>query len=113
MATTKKAKNAKKAETTKRATNGVTAEAQVAAATEPAPVYAAEERTIMIPIDPDFGANDQMWETNLNGRNILIKRGEWVTLPAYLADFVMDKVQQRERISPFVASFMGQDKKLN
>ncbi|MBQ3106272.1 MAG: hypothetical protein IJC51_02185 [Eggerthellaceae bacterium] len=102
MAATKKTTATKKAVTPKK----------TAPVTEPVP-EAKPEKTIMIPIDPGFESRDQMWEGNLNGKNILIKRGEWVTLPADLADYVMYKLWQREHVSAFVSDFKNQSKKLN
>lgn len=114
MATTKKTTATKKARTTKKAAQAIPAEqpdAEVTAPVEPAPVE--PEKTIMIPIDPAFESKDQMWEWNINGKNILIRRGEWVTLSASLADAIMDKLWKRDHVSAFVADFKNQSKKLN
>ena len=112
MATTKKTETKK---TTRKApAKKVAEQIEDAIPTKPEPVKLEEEKkSLMIPLDGSLESKDQFFEYCLNGMNYRFKRGVWHTLPAWLADAIIDKLRMRENVSPFVAEFQNTSKKLN
>lgn len=114
MATTKKT-TAKK--TASKAAPKKTAEQIEAIPTAPEPVKPAHEVEDMvsyvIPVDPAFETTDQYFEWNLNGINYRFKRGEVLTHPRSFYEEVSNKLRLRERVSPEIAEYKNNSKKLN
>ena len=115
MATTKKTETKKTTRAPKKVAPARTAEQiEDAIPTKPEPVKLEEEKkSLMIPLDGSLESKDQFFEYCLNGMNYRFKRGVWHTLPAWLADAIIDKLRMRENVSPFVAEFQNTSKKLN
>ena len=119
MATTKKTTPKKRAVTPKKEKPVVepAAEQLECIPTAPEPVKPAHEVEEMvsyvIPKDPGMESNDQFFEINLNGVNYRFKRGEVLTHPKGFYQFIAYKLSLRENISPEVAEFKNNSKKLN
>ena len=85
-------------------------------APEAAPVEeppAEEMVSYVIPKDPGMENGDQFFEININGINYRFKRGEVLTHPKGFYEFIAYKLSLRENISPEVAEFLNNSKKLN
>jgi hypothetical protein len=117
MATTKKT-TAKKAAAPKKTTKAKTipvAEQVECIPKDPEPVKEPPEEMVsyVIPKDPGMENGDQFFEINLNGINYRFKRGEVLTHPKGFYEFIAYKLSLRENISPEVAEFLNNSKKLN
>ena len=116
MATTKKT-TAKKAagNTTKKTTKVPVAEQVECIPKDPEPVKepSVEMVSYVIPKDPGMESDDQFFEININGINYRFKRGEVLTHPRDFYEFIAYKLSLRENISPEVAEFLNNSKKLN
>ena len=71
------------------------------------------EQVECIPKDPGMENGDQFFEININGINYRFKRGEVLTHPKGFYEFIAYKLSLRENISPEVAEFLNNSKKLN
>ncbi len=118
MATTKKT-TAKKAAAPKKTTKAKAipvAEQVECIPKDPEPMKeppAEEMVSYVIPKDPGMENGDQFFEINLNGINYRFKRGEVLHHPRKLYDAISNVLFRRERISPYIAEFMNNSKKLN
>lgn len=124
MATTKKTTAKKAAAPTKNPTKKTaeinkklnTAEQiEEAIPVKPEPVAPPPEEMVsyVIPKDPGMESNDQFFEININGINYRFKRGEVLTHPKGFYQFIAYKLSLRENISPEIAEFKNNSKKLN
>lgn len=74
----------------------------------------AEEKKIamIIPVDPNFKADEQFWEHCVNGVIYRYQRGVEIQIPASLAETVLRKIRLQKESAVVIGEFAGTGKKI-
>lgn len=72
-----------------------------------------EKVPLMIPFDPAFDDENQMWECGYNGKMLRFKRGVMIMQPKCIRDFVMWKIDLQNKSAQKQREWLGAGKKLN